>query len=67
VRWGVAGSIVAAWLITLPAAGLFGAAAYAVVSVFGHGATGPMIVALLALAVLAGSFAARRRQMTAAA
>ena len=67
VRWGVAGSIVAAWLITLPAAGLFGAAAYAVVSVFGHGATGPLIVALLALTVLAGSFAARRRQMTAAA
>ncbi len=67
VRWGVAGSIVAAWLVTLPAAGLFGAAAYAVVSVFGHGATGPLIVALLALALLAASFAAHRRRMMAAA
>jgi PiT family inorganic phosphate transporter len=28
VRWGVAGSIVAAWLLTLPAAGLFAAGVY---------------------------------------
>ena len=41
VRWGVAGSIAAAWVITLPAAGLFGAAAYALASAFGNGATGP--------------------------
>ena len=29
VRWGVAGNIAAAWVVTLPTAGLFGAAAYA--------------------------------------
>ena len=28
VRWGVAGNIVTAWLLTLPAAGLVGAAVY---------------------------------------
>jgi PiT family inorganic phosphate transporter len=28
VRWGVAGSIVSAWLLTLPAAGLVAAALY---------------------------------------
>ncbi|MEA2211338.1 MAG: inorganic phosphate transporter, PiT family [Solirubrobacteraceae bacterium] len=67
VRWGVAGNIIAAWVITLPAAGLFGAAAYAVASVFGHGATGPLLIALVALAVLTGSLAARRRRMTATA
>src|SRR5207253_5850628 len=32
VRWGVAGNIVAAWLLTLPAAGLVGAGAYALAS-----------------------------------
>ena len=30
VRWGVAGAIGAAWVLTLPAAGVFGAAAYGV-------------------------------------
>ncbi|HEU4671713.1 MAG TPA: inorganic phosphate transporter [Candidatus Limnocylindrales bacterium] len=33
VRWGVAGSILGAWLITLPAAGLVAAAAYLIVRV----------------------------------
>jgi PiT family inorganic phosphate transporter len=28
VRWGVAGNIVTAWILTLPAAGLVGAAVY---------------------------------------
>ena len=28
VRWGVAGNIVSAWLLTLPAAGLVAAALY---------------------------------------
>ncbi len=34
VRWGVAGNIVIAWVITLPAAGLVAAAAYALTRVF---------------------------------
>jgi PiT family inorganic phosphate transporter len=65
VRWGVAGSIFAAWVITLPAAGLFGAAAYAVARAFGSGATGPLLIALVALAWLATALANRRRRMAA--
>ena len=38
VRWGVAGNIVAAWLLTLPAAAAIGAAAYGIAWVFGAGA-----------------------------
>jgi inorganic phosphate transporter, PiT family len=29
VRWGIAGSIVIAWIVTLPAAGVIGALFYA--------------------------------------
>jgi inorganic phosphate transporter, PiT family len=35
VRWGVAGNILVAWLLTLPAAAAIGAAAYGVASIFG--------------------------------
>ncbi|MBS0639207.1 MAG: inorganic phosphate transporter [Acetobacteraceae bacterium] len=35
VRWGVAGNIVIAWVVTLPAAAMIGAAAYWVVRLFG--------------------------------
>jgi inorganic phosphate transporter, PiT family len=38
VRWGVAGNIVAAWLLTLPAAAAIGAAAYGVAWLCGAGA-----------------------------
>ncbi len=38
VRWGVAGNIAVAWMLTLPAAALCGAIAYAVAHVFGHSA-----------------------------
>jgi PiT family inorganic phosphate transporter len=34
VRWGIAGNIVISWLITLPAAGLVAAAAYAITHAF---------------------------------
>jgi inorganic phosphate transporter, PiT family len=34
VRWGVAGNIVIAWIITLPAAGLISAAAYGLTTLF---------------------------------
>ena len=34
VRWGVARSIVTAWVLTFPAAGLVAAAAYAVLHLF---------------------------------
>jgi PiT family inorganic phosphate transporter len=45
VRWGVAGNIVVAWVLTLPAAAAVGALTYGVVHIFGDGALGPVIVA----------------------
>ncbi len=54
VRWGVAGNIVAAWVLTLPSAAAVGALTYGVVRLFGHGAAGPVAVAtVLVLALLA--------------
>jgi PiT family inorganic phosphate transporter len=47
VRWGVAGNIVAAWIVTLPAAAAIGALAYAVTRLFGTGAAGPLVVSVL--------------------
>src|SRR3954447_26728769 len=44
VRWGVAGNIVAAWILTLPAAAVGGALVYGLTRIFGTGATGPVVV-----------------------
>jgi PiT family inorganic phosphate transporter len=44
VRWGVAGNIVVAWLLTLPAAGAAGAAVYGITRIFGAGLAGPVVV-----------------------
>jgi PiT family inorganic phosphate transporter len=62
VRWGVAGNIVTAWLLTFPAAAAIGAAAYGVTRIFGTGAVGPVLVATAALALVAAAFARRARQ-----
>ncbi len=51
VRWGVAGNIVTAWLLTLPAAAAIGAAAYGFSSLFGDGAAGPVVIATLGVIV----------------
>ncbi len=53
VRWGVAGNIVAAWMVTLPATALFGAIAWWLADAFGSGALGPLLITLLAGCVLA--------------
>src|SRR3954468_15475596 len=53
VRWGVAGNIAVAWLLTLPAAGGTGAVVYGFAQLFGHGALGPLIVAVLLIGGLA--------------
>ncbi|MQA75435.1 MAG: inorganic phosphate transporter [Solirubrobacterales bacterium] len=60
VRWGVAGNIVVAWLLTLPAAALFGALVYLVTDLFPV-AVGPVVVAVLGLAAVATVFARRIR------
>jgi PiT family inorganic phosphate transporter len=44
VRWGVAGNIVVAWILTLPMAAVFGGLTYLVTRVFGTGAIGPIVV-----------------------
>jgi len=61
VRWGVAGNIVVAWLLTLPAAAAIGAAAYGITAIFGSGALGPVLVTLMSLSLIAALFARRSR------
>jgi PiT family inorganic phosphate transporter len=62
VRWGVAGNIVAAWLLTLPAAAAIGALTYGFTSIFGDGALGPVLVALMSLSLIAALFARRAQR-----
>jgi inorganic phosphate transporter, PiT family len=62
VRWGVAGSIVIAWLLTLPAAAIIGGLTYGVTRIFGTGAAGPLIVSILILVTIAAVFARRVAQ-----
>ena len=62
VRWGVAGNIVVAWVLTLPAAAAIGSATYSVTRIFGTGATGPLIVSVLILVLISVVFARRLQQ-----
>jgi inorganic phosphate transporter, PiT family len=62
VRWGVAGNIVVAWLLTLPAAAAMGGATYGFSQLFGDGAAGPVIISLLGIAAAGLAFARRARQ-----
>jgi PiT family inorganic phosphate transporter len=59
VRWGVAGNIAVAWVLTLPAAACIGGLTYLVTRMFGTGATGPVVVSVLILG--AGAFLLVRR------
>jgi PiT family inorganic phosphate transporter len=61
VRWGVAGNIVTAWLLTLPAAAAVGAGAYGLTRIFGTGAAGPVIVSVLGISVVIAAFVRRAR------
>jgi inorganic phosphate transporter, PiT family len=62
VRWGVAGNIVIAWVLTLPAAGTIGALTYGLTRLFGTGAVGPLIVSAALLVTIAVVFARRVQQ-----
>ena len=62
VRWGVAGNIFMAWLLTLPAAAAIGAAVYGFTHIFGSGALGPVLVALMSLALIAAVFVRRAQR-----
>jgi inorganic phosphate transporter, PiT family len=59
VRWGVAGNIAVAWVLTLPCSAAIGALAYGASRIFGTGALGPVVVALLVVGLIAAAF--RRR------
>jgi PiT family inorganic phosphate transporter len=59
VRWGVAGNIAIAWVLTLPAAAAVGGLTYAIVWLFGANEAGPLVVAGLLLAALTAAFTRR--------
>jgi PiT family inorganic phosphate transporter len=62
VRWGVAGNIVIAWVLTLPAAALIGGVAYGATSIFGDGAVGVVLVSVLVIALIVAAFGSRLRR-----
>jgi PiT family inorganic phosphate transporter len=59
VRWGMAGQMAIAWLLTLPSAAIVGAVAGRVAET---GTTGTVVVALAGVAFGAGIYALSRRQ-----
>ncbi len=61
VRWGVAGNIVVAWLLTLPAAAAIGGAAYLVTDLF-PGAVGPLLISAVGLGLTVAAFVRRARR-----
>ena len=52
VRWGLAGNIFLAWVLTLPCAAAVGALTYGVSRIFGDGALGPLLVSVALVALL---------------
>jgi len=60
VRWGVAGNIVVAWILTLPAAAVFGGLVFGLSRIFGADtAVGPIVISVLIIAVVAMAFSRR--------
>jgi inorganic phosphate transporter, PiT family len=59
VRWGVAGNIVLAWVLTLPCAAAIGATAYGLTRIFGTGALGPVVVSISVLGLILAAFGRR--------
>ena len=59
VRWGVAGNIVIAWVLTLPAAAAVGGLTYAVVALLGSESAGPIVVSAALLVALATALGRR--------
>ncbi|MDX6689537.1 MAG: inorganic phosphate transporter, PiT family [Solirubrobacteraceae bacterium] len=62
VRWGLAGNIFLAWILTLPAAAAVGAATYGFSQVFGNGALGPLLISVSLIALIAAMFGKRLRR-----
>ena len=56
VRWGVAGEIVIAWVLTLPCAAAVAAAVYALTQLFGRGDAGPIVLSVVMVFALIAVF-----------
>jgi PiT family inorganic phosphate transporter len=67
VRWGVAGNIVVAWVLTLPAAAIIGGATYGITRIFGTGAAGAVVVSAVIIAGATALFVRRVQQRQPAA
>jgi len=59
VKWGVAGNMIVAWILTIPMAGAIGGLAYGLTRIFGTGALGPVVVSILCLGLIAAVFGRR--------
>jgi inorganic phosphate transporter, PiT family len=62
VRWGLAGRMVGAWVLTLPAAALVAGGVWEGADTLSGGVTGYVIMAIVAAGVAATLFAATQRQ-----
>jgi len=62
VRWGLAGNIVVAWILTLPAAAAVGAVTYGLSRAFGSGALGPLVISVCLLGLIGAIFGQRLRR-----
>ena len=63
VRWGVAGNMATAWVLTLPASAAAGAATYGATRIFGRGFLGPAVIAAAGAICLAAAIAKRARNL----
>jgi inorganic phosphate transporter, PiT family len=61
VRWGVAGNIVVAWILTLPASAVAAAAAWGLTRMLGGGLAGPLLVFAIGILFVLTAFVHRAR------
>jgi PiT family inorganic phosphate transporter len=66
VRWGVAGNIVVAWLLTLPAAAAIGGVTFVICDLL-PGAVGPVAISAVGVAAAGVALARRMRREAIAA
>jgi inorganic phosphate transporter, PiT family len=67
VHWGMAGQMATAWLFTIPAAALMGAAAWEVSRLFGkHSSAGTVVMTIIAAAAAAALFKLAQRNRVSA-
>lgn len=62
VRWGLAGNIALAWVLTLPCAAVIGGFAYGLTALFGDDALGVILVSLMVVGLLVAAFGSRLRR-----